>query len=59
MSAVPQFVCFVPAVIFTEIDFEELDAQSVRKPLVGITRARLKLILVLSERSAAALMEKL
>jgi hypothetical protein len=48
-----------PAVIFTEIDFEELDVRAIRKLFVGITRARLKLILVLSERAAAILMEKI
>ncbi len=45
-----------PAVIFTEIDFEQLDDRTFRKLFVGMTRARLKLVLVLSERAAAELL---
>jgi len=41
-----------PAVIFTEIDFEELDERTFRKLFVGFTRARLKLVLVMSERAS-------
>ncbi|HTN64708.1 MAG TPA: ATP-binding domain-containing protein [Burkholderiaceae bacterium] len=48
-----------PAVIFTEIDFEQLDDRTFRKLFVGMTRARLKLVLVLSERAAAQLRERL
>ena len=48
-----------PAVIFTEIDFETLDDKSFRKLFVGMTRARLKLVLVMSERSARFLIDKL
>lgn len=48
-----------PAVIFTEIDFEALDDRSFRKLFVGMTRARLKLVLVMSERSARLLRERL
>lgn len=48
-----------PAVIFTEIDFEILDEKNLRKLFVGMTRARLKLILVLSEAAAGILLEKL
>jgi hypothetical protein len=44
-----------PAVIFTEIDFESLDDRTVRKLFVGMTRARMKLVLVLSERADALL----
>ncbi len=44
-----------PAVIFTEVDFEALDDRTVRKLFVGMTRARMKLVLVLSERAAALL----
>jgi hypothetical protein len=44
-----------PAVIFTEIDFEQLDDRVFRKLFVGMTRARLKLVLVASERAAAQL----
>jgi superfamily I DNA and RNA helicase len=46
-----------PAVIFTELDFTELDERTVRKLFVGMTRASLKLVLVCSER-AASLLEK-
>ncbi|SIP95609.1 Nuclease-related domain-containing protein [Aromatoleum tolulyticum] len=44
-----------PCVIFTEIDFEELDPLTVRKLFVGATRAGMKLIMVLSEHAAARL----
>ena len=44
-----------PAVIFTEIDFIALDEHNFRKLFVGMTRARLKLILVLSDPAAALL----
>jgi hypothetical protein len=44
-----------PAVIFSEIDFEQLDQRALRKLFVGMTRARLKLVLVMSERAARAL----
>ena len=46
-----------PAVIFTEIDIETLDEKSFRKLFVGMTRARMKLILVMSERTARLLPE--
>ncbi|NMG45701.1 nuclease [Aromatoleum toluvorans] len=45
-----------PCVIFTEIDFAELDALTVRKLFVGATRASMKLILVVSERAAGHLL---
>jgi hypothetical protein len=48
-----------PATILTEIDFEALDDQAFRKLFVGMTRARLKLVLVLSDRAATALMRRL
>jgi hypothetical protein len=48
-----------PAVIFTEIDFDTLDDKSFRKLFVGMTRARLKLVLVISERAARYLIDKL
>lgn len=48
-----------PAVIFTEVDFETLDEQAYRKLFVGLTRARLKLILVLSEEAAQAVLGRL
>lgn len=44
-----------PAVIFTEIDFAEMDELVFRKLFVGMTRARLKLVLVVSERAAGML----
>ncbi len=48
-----------PAIIFTEIDFDMLDDKSFRKLFVGMTRARLKLVLVISERAARYLIDKL
>ncbi len=48
-----------PAVIFTEIDFDELDDRSFRKLFVGMTRARLKLVLVMSEQAAQFMLDKL
>jgi hypothetical protein len=48
-----------PAVIFTEVDFTEIDELVFRKLFVGMTRARLKLVLVLSERAAAQLLERI
>ena len=49
----------VPAVVLTEIDFDALDEQSFRKLFVGMTRARLRLVLVLSDSAATALMYRL
>lgn len=48
-----------PAVVLTEIDFEELDDRCFRKLFVGMTRANLKLSLVLSERAATILRNRL
>ncbi len=48
-----------PAVIFTEIDFAGLDEKSFRKLFVGMTRARLKLVMVISERAARQLQQSL
>ena len=48
-----------PAIVFAEIDFEELDERAVRKLFVGATRAMMKLVLVVSERSAQVLLERL
>lgn len=48
-----------PAVVFTEIDFEALDEKSVRKLFVGATRAMMKLVLVMSERAAQRLGERM
>ena len=44
-----------PCVIFTEIDFEELDLRTQRRLFVGCTRASMKLILVMSRRAARRL----
>lgn len=46
-----------PAVILAEIDFDTLDTRSARKLFVGATRARLHLVLVMSERAAARLVQ--
>jgi len=48
-----------PAVIFTEVDFAELDEKGFRKLFVGLTRARLKLVMVISERAAKVLQARL
>ncbi|NML60656.1 ATP-binding domain-containing protein [Massilia sp. RP-1-19] len=48
-----------PAVIFTEIDFEQIDELVFRKLFVGMTRARLKLVLVLSQRAAERFLERI
>lgn len=47
-----------PAVVFAEIDFDSLGEKEVRKLFVGATRATMKLIVVLSERAARALLER-
>lgn len=44
-----------PAIVFAEIDFDSLDDRARRKLFVGATRAMMKLVLVISERSAAVL----
>ena len=48
-----------PCVILTEIDFEQLDDKAVRRLFVGATRATMKLMLVVSERSGAVLRARL
>ena len=48
-----------PAVVFTEIDFETLDDNAMRRIFVGATRASLKLVLVVSERAAAVFLKRL
>ncbi len=48
-----------PALIFTEIDFEELDERALRKLFVGMTRARLKLVLVMSERASLQMLDRM
>ena len=47
------------AVIFADIDFEVLDERQLRKLFVGMTRARLTLILVISEFAAGVLLERI
>lgn len=48
-----------PAVILTEVDFEELGEHERRKLFVGITRARRTLVLVVSERAEQRLAAEL
>ena len=48
-----------PCVIFTEIDFEDWNDRVLRRLFVGMTRATMKLILVVSERSEKLLRERL
>ncbi len=47
-----------PCIVFTEIDFEACDELALRKLFVGATRATMKLTLVMSERAAALLMQR-
>jgi hypothetical protein len=47
-----------PCVILTEVDFAELDDLAQRKLFVGMTRASMKLIVVLSERAANVLLAR-
>jgi superfamily I DNA and RNA helicase len=48
-----------PAVILTEIDFDVLDDKAARKLFVGATRSAMKLVLILHQKSAARLLERL
>ena len=48
-----------PCVVFTEIDFETLDDLAIRRIFVGATRASMKLVLVVSERAAPVLSERM
>ncbi len=48
-----------PCVIFTEIDFETLDDLVLRKLFVGTTRATMKLTMIVSERAAQRLIERI
>ena len=48
-----------PAVIFTEIDFDKVDDLVLRKLFVGMTRARLKLVMVLSDRAQQQLLDRM
>ncbi len=47
-----------PYIILTEIDFEELDDVTLRKMFVGATRATMKLVLILSEKTAGYLLSR-
>jgi hypothetical protein len=47
-----------PCIVFTEIDFEELDEAALRKLFVGMTRATMKLVMVVSERAAQTLIKR-
>lgn len=48
-----------PAIIFTEIDFEQMDQLVLRKLFVGMTRARLKLVLVLTDRAEQMILDRI
>lgn len=48
-----------PAVILAEVDFAELDDKARRKLFVGASRAMMKLVLVVEEKAAAALLQRL
>jgi hypothetical protein len=48
-----------PAVIFAEIDFDELDDKAVRKIFVGATRSMMRLTLILHENSAKHLIARI
>jgi hypothetical protein len=47
-----------PCVILTEVDFDAFDELAQRKLFVGFTRASMKLLVVLSERAAKALLAR-
>jgi len=47
-----------PCVILTEVDFEAFDDLARRKLFVGFTRASMKLVVVLSEKAAQALLAR-
>ena len=47
-----------PCIVFTEIDFEAYDETVMRKLFVGATRATMKLSLVISDRAADILMQR-
>jgi hypothetical protein len=48
-----------PCIVFTEIDFEELDEAALRKLFVGMTRATMKLVMVVSARATKKLIDQL
>jgi hypothetical protein len=49
----------MPAVVLCEVDFETLSDKDRRKLLVGLTRAQLRVEVVLSARAAAAVQKLL
>ncbi|MBF6992524.1 ATP-binding domain-containing protein [Cupriavidus sp. IK-TO18] len=48
-----------PAVVLAEVDFEELGEREIRRLFVGATRATMKLVIVVSERAAGVLLQRL
>lgn len=48
-----------PAVVLAEVDFEQLGEREVRRLFVGATRATMKLVIVLSERAAGLLLQRI
>lgn len=48
-----------PCIVFTEIDFAVLEETALRKLFVGMTRATLKLILVMSEAAAQVFKQRM
>jgi hypothetical protein len=48
-----------PAVVLAEVDFETLGDEEVRRLFVGATRAAMKLVLVMSDRAATSLLQRL
>ena len=48
-----------PAIVLCEVDFEALTDRDRRKLFVGITRAQMRVEIVLSERAAAVMMAQL
>jgi hypothetical protein len=48
-----------PCVVMTEIDFEQLGEIEKRRLFVGATRATMKLYLLISERAARVLLERI
>ena len=48
-----------PAVVLCEVDFEEITSVEVRKLFVGMTRGQMRVEVVLSERAAGALANRL
>jgi len=45
-----------PCIILTEVDFEQLDERVKKKLFVGMTRASMKLFIIISDRSARNLL---